>query len=106
METEEMSYMVHGHDSEEESQMPQDSGYTELDDRRKKPATYAESEWEQISVPPMPSDEVPFMAEAAPSTPTQGRLFSASQEIVRPTVHAQVETMEVESLKQSRPSDC
>ena len=105
METEEMSYMVHGHDSEEESQMPQDSGYTELDDRRKKPATYAKSEWEQISVPPMPSDQVPFMPEAAPSTQTQGRLVSASQEIIRPTVHAQVETMEVESLKQSRPSD-
>ena len=41
--------MVHGVDSEEE-RMVQDAGYTEQDDKRKKPATsYAESEWDKIS---------------------------------------------------------
>ena len=99
----ELCYMVHGVDSEEE-RMVQDAGYTEQDDKRKKPATsYAESEWDKISEPPMPGVML-WRSETTSTTPTGSRLISSThEEVIRPTVTAQIETLEVESLNDSRP---
>ena len=93
-------FMVRDADDEEQS-MQQDAGYTELDDRRKPPKTYAESDWERVSASPMPSGERDFTHLPEMSA----RHVSESQEIIRPVIQASVEVKEVENMASEKPRD-
>ena len=107
--TEAYCMMVHTtEDDDEKGGMDQDAGYTELDDRRKKPDTYADStDWEKVSETPMPRSSNYHHPEPTIATTTTalGRSIADQQEVIRPKIKASVETVEVESFAKAVPKN-
>ena len=82
--------------------MLQDSGYTETDDRRKPSGILCILRLGSASVRAR-CPGASHSWEVQPEVPA--RSVSETQEVIRPVVHAHIETKEVESLTAVKPSD-
>ncbi len=100
-------YMVTGKDAEDEGDMEQDDGRSYLDDRRKIAHSYASSEWDKISEPPMPSSSADGRgpSQVRDASREAGRFVEENQEMIRPKISAKVEVREVSSFAAVRPSN-